>query len=195
MTDVYKHFFAAYGHYNIDAPYDYSNQLSNRRRNMRRRWFSFAYSCMTARELAVTTAVRCYGAVTQALASSSPSAPSRPSHTHHEGGAGSGTYFLSYEDLYAWYLFCGSEPFRELMIHAMDFFLERRQKGLRNKSVVSLLSNNKVVDRLEQAGLGLVLWPSLEEFVLRCQQKLNLSSPGSASYLHHLLLADLKPTL
>ena len=217
MTDVYKLFLTAYGHYNAELPSD-SHPPGNRRRNLRRRGFAFAYSCMTARELAVTTAVRCYGAVSQALASTTPlSAPSsRPSN---ERGGGLGSYFLSYEDLYAWYLFGGSEPLRDLMIHAMDFFIERRQLGFglgssstdqgkgkgqvgnrtlhRNKSVVSLLSNNnnsnnnnnsRVVARLGQAGLGLVLWPSLEEFVLRCQQQLSLSSPGSASYLHHLLL-------
>ena len=197
MTEVYKLFFAAYGHYNVEVPD--SNQHKNRSKNLRRRGFAFAYSCMTARELAVNTAVRCYGAVSLAMASQS----------RH----GSGTYFLSHEDLYAWYLFYGSEPYRDLMIHAMDFFIERRHlgpvlglvsrstdeaggKGLgnrtlhRNKSLVSLLSNNnnRVGGKLGRAGSGLVTWSSLEEFVFQCQQQLNLSSPGSASYLHHLLL-------
>lgn len=172
LTRAYQFFFSTY---NNDS--EIGQKLFTKRRGL-----AFAYSCMTPKELAIATAVECYGIIT-----STSTAKGNP------------TYYLSYNDLYAWYLFSGREPFRDLMVHALDSFLElggdRRPLPTlqRSKSSVNLISknqqqeNSKLNNKNSKEG-------SVDDFVSQCQQLLKLSSPGSASYLSNLLLMASSPS-
>lgn len=121
--------------------------------------YSFAYSCLTPRDVAAATAQNCLDSVTTA----------------------DGDYCLDFDDFCAWYLSAGTNALRELMVMSIEsisstgsIFGPDSPQMKRTKSRTSLELGDAYSDR------------RVANFVSSCQNLLRLSS-GSLTYLLDLI--------
>lgn len=121
--------------------------------------YSFAYSCLSASDIAVATAQNCLDSVQTV----------------------DGDYCLDFDDFCAWYLSAGTNALRELMVMSIEFisstgslFNPESPQMKRTKSMTSLELSDAYSDR------------RVADFVHSCQTLLLLSN-GSLNYLLDLL--------
>lgn len=134
---------------------------------------SFAYSCIGSNELAISTSINCYSSIKDYM---------DPYRLNPDDLS----YYIDYDDFCVWYFSTEVDPFRELVVRALNCF-QRNLNGFQEEEMELTGSSNlkRTQSRPTLSGIR-YSDTEVQNFVTSCQENLQLNGENT-SYILHLL--------